>query len=305
MRSPVFKMSKMSTGQQNPCRTTSCGGKTHNRKQQHRPTVFRSTPLTPPERCAPGVANSVIRQLRSKSRTTPIRTTPIRQAAMVPHRHTHPLDCSPFWPCGSSRTVPCAKHASDERQATALNAAQRALRATPHGRAQSTPPTPRDLLHDPIYEAPFAAVPPTANSQLPTPNSQPPPPTPTLNSQPISHLSPCPPSLWYWAPLPRSRGSCLVRSHTMDSLGNLTNVVSGYDTGYIAGCKTMVPFLKVYGKFENGEWMLPTGTDSLLTSILSIGTCLGALLGSTVGDRIGRRWGIIFYIGRPFSLGCS
>jgi SP family sugar:H+ symporter-like MFS transporter len=54
----------------------------------------------------------------------------------------------------------------------------------------------------------------------------------------------------------------------------------------------------VFGDLQpNGSYLLSTQTDSLITSILSAGTCIGALCGSLVGDSVGRRWGIIIYIG--------
>lgn len=59
----------------------------------------------------------------------------------------------------------------------------------------------------------------------------------------------------------------------------------------------MGPFIETFGKLEHGEWVLPTATSSLVTSILSVGTLFGALFASTIADRFGRRWGIIIYVG--------
>lgn len=59
----------------------------------------------------------------------------------------------------------------------------------------------------------------------------------------------------------------------------------------------METFIRTFGVLQpDGTYILSSGRDSLITSILSVGTCLGALCGSMVGDRIGRRFGIVFYI---------
>ncbi|BEJ17485.1 hypothetical protein CspHIS471_0608860 [Cutaneotrichosporon sp. HIS471] len=79
----------------------------------------------------------------------------------------------------------------------------------------------------------------------------------------------------------------------------------GYDTGYIAGCKEMQSFLRVYGDLQaDGTFKLSTGTDSLITSILSAGTFVGALAASTIGDWLGRRLGIAIYVA-VFSVGVA
>ncbi|GMK57698.1 hypothetical protein CspeluHIS016_0405320 [Cutaneotrichosporon spelunceum] len=79
----------------------------------------------------------------------------------------------------------------------------------------------------------------------------------------------------------------------------------GYDTGYIAGCKEMKAFLRVYGDLQaDRTYKLSTGTDSLITSILSAGTFVGALAASTIGDRVGRRLGIALYVA-VFSVGVA
>ncbi|KAH9817278.1 hypothetical protein DFH28DRAFT_1124679 [Melampsora americana] len=47
----------------------------------------------------------------------------------------------------------------------------------------------------------------------------------------------------------------------------------------------------------DGEYMITTGQDSLVTSVLSIGTFVGALLAYPIGDRYGRRIGIVLACG--------
>lgn len=68
----------------------------------------------------------------------------------------------------------------------------------------------------------------------------------------------------------------------------------GYDTGYISGTKEMGYWLKLFGEQDQtGKYVLSTSNDSLVTSILSVGTFTGALLAYPFGDRLGRRWGVI------------
>ncbi len=85
----------------------------------------------------------------------------------------------------------------------------------------------------------------------------------------------------------------------------VVDISFGYDTGYIAGCKEMESFLGVYGDLQaDGTYKLSTGTDSLITSILSAGTFIGALAASTIGDWLGRRLGIAIYV-LVFSAGVA
>ncbi|GAA5971626.1 hypothetical protein JCM8115_005885 [Rhodotorula mucilaginosa] len=87
----------------------------------------------------------------------------------------------------------------------------------------------------------------------------------------------------------------------------------GYDTGNISGVKEMPYFLQHFGDVDpsspNG-YSLPTGRDSLITSILSAGTFVGALCAYPVGDFLGRRYGIMvflvfFCIGVGLQTGCT
>lgn len=71
------------------------------------------------------------------------------------------------------------------------------------------------------------------------------------------------------------------------------------DSGYISGCKEMPYFIQTFGTLQSdGSYILTSGTNSLITSILSAGTFVGALSGSLVGDGLGRRWGLVFYMSR-------
>ncbi|KAH9472019.1 hypothetical protein Pst134EA_002648 [Puccinia striiformis f. sp. tritici] len=68
----------------------------------------------------------------------------------------------------------------------------------------------------------------------------------------------------------------------------------GYDTGYIAGVKAMPFWLRSAGQLgSDGKYSITTSQDSLVTSILSVGTFVGALLAYPIGDRYGRRIGIM------------
>lgn len=79
----------------------------------------------------------------------------------------------------------------------------------------------------------------------------------------------------------------------------------GYDTGYISGVKAMPFWLRSAGQLgPDGEYMITTGQDSLVTSILSIGTFVGALLAYPIGDKYGRRIGIVLACG-IFSIGVA
>lgn len=79
----------------------------------------------------------------------------------------------------------------------------------------------------------------------------------------------------------------------------------GYDTGYISGTKEMPFWLETFGEPNgSGGFTLSTANDSLVTSILSVGTFCGALLAYPFGDILGRRWGVIASCG-VFCIGVA
>jgi len=62
-----------------------------------------------------------------------------------------------------------------------------------------------------------------------------------------------------------------------------------YDTGVINGIQAMENWLCTVGK----NCSITTFQQSLVVSVLSIGTFIGALLGAPVADILGRKWGIV------------
>ncbi|KAK7512460.1 glucose transporter-like protein [Phyllosticta citriasiana] len=68
-------------------------------------------------------------------------------------------------------------------------------------------------------------------------------------------------------------------------------VLYGYDTGTISGILAMKYWLKLFSTQADGT--LTAGEDSLIVSILSVGTFLGALTASPCADILGRRMGLM------------
>ncbi|KNZ48329.1 hypothetical protein VP01_574g9 [Puccinia sorghi] len=74
---------------------------------------------------------------------------------------------------------------------------------------------------------------------------------------------------------------------------------------YIAGVKAMPFWLRSAGQLgSDGKYHITTSQDSLVTSILSVGTFVGALLAYPIGDRFGRRVGIMIACA-IFSIGVA
>ncbi|GAA6017582.1 hypothetical protein JCM11491_005291 [Sporobolomyces phaffii] len=84
---------------------------------------------------------------------------------------------------------------------------------------------------------------------------------------------------------------------TMAAFAAFGGFLYGYDTGYISGVKEMPGWLEIFGELQpNGNYEISSGTNSLVTSILSAGTFVGALLAAPIGDFLGRRLGVIAYL---------
>lgn len=83
-------------------------------------------------------------------------------------------------------------------------------------------------------------------------------------------------------------------------------VLFGYDTGTISGILQMPVWLELFSNGhlnEAGEPEISSSDESLIVSILSLGTFLGALTAAPVADFFGRRWGLILSTGIVFNLG--
>lgn len=78
-------------------------------------------------------------------------------------------------------------------------------------------------------------------------------------------------------------------------------ILFGYDTGTISGILAMDYWVREFAEDESGE--ITASEESLIVSILSLGTFIGALLAAPVADRLGRRIGLIFSAGFVFNLG--
>ncbi|CCA68995.1 probable monosaccharide transporter [Serendipita indica DSM 11827] len=73
-------------------------------------------------------------------------------------------------------------------------------------------------------------------------------------------------------------------------------ILFGYDTGVISGVKEMKFWLQTFGYPKNdgsGDYTISTPDESLIVSILSLGTFFGALLAAPMGDFLGRRFGVV------------
>ncbi|GAA5873086.1 hypothetical protein JCM16303_006934 [Sporobolomyces ruberrimus] len=92
---------------------------------------------------------------------------------------------------------------------------------------------------------------------------------------------------------------------TMAAFAAFGGFLYGYDTGYISGVKEMDGWLEIFGDLQpDGRYRISSGTNSLVTSILSAGTFVGALLAAPIGEFLGRRMGVIAYLA-VFCLGVA
>ncbi|KAI0508555.1 general substrate transporter [Xylaria bambusicola] len=106
-----------------------------------------------------------------------------------------------------------------------------------------------------------------------------------------------------------------LKAYLICAFAAFGGIFFGYDTGWMGGVLAMPYFIRLYTglpyDFDVGapigidpkEFIIPTPTASLFTSILSLGTFLGALVGGDIADFIGRRPTIIGGC-IVFSVGC-
>ncbi|PCH36914.1 sugar transporter [Wolfiporia cocos MD-104 SS10] len=79
--------------------------------------------------------------------------------------------------------------------------------------------------------------------------------------------------------------------------------IFGYDMGVISGCLIMPDFAARFGQVDaNGTPYLSSSRQSMITSLLSVGTTVGAIAQAFTSDRFGRRgsiliWSAVFTIG--------
>ena len=80
----------------------------------------------------------------------------------------------------------------------------------------------------------------------------------------------------------------------------------GYDTGTISGIIAMPFWVRGFGNgYRNaeGELAINPNDESLIVSILSLGTFLGALSAAPAADMLGRKWGLVSSTALVFNLG--
>ncbi|KLO17936.1 general substrate transporter [Schizopora paradoxa] len=83
----------------------------------------------------------------------------------------------------------------------------------------------------------------------------------------------------------------LMVSNVLSMFAAFGGILYGYDTGVINGVQAMHDWLCTFG--NSTTCTITTLQQSLVVSVLSIGTFLGALLGAPVADIIGRKWGVV------------
>ncbi|GAW18844.1 hypothetical protein ANO14919_083260 [Xylariales sp. No.14919] len=96
-----------------------------------------------------------------------------------------------------------------------------------------------------------------------------------------------------------------IKAYLICAFAAFGGIFFGYDTGWMGGVLAMPYFIQLYTGLEynfdtkmpvsvdSADFIIPSSTASLFTSILSLGTFLGALVGGDIADFIGRRPTII------------
>ncbi|KAI0967603.1 general substrate transporter [Xylaria arbuscula] len=106
-----------------------------------------------------------------------------------------------------------------------------------------------------------------------------------------------------------------IKAYLICAFAAFGGIFFGYDTGWMGGVLATPYFIYLYTgyKYDFGaaapigvsktDFIIPSSTSSLFTSILSLGTFLGALVGGDIADFIGRRPTIIggCFV---FAIGC-
>lgn len=106
-----------------------------------------------------------------------------------------------------------------------------------------------------------------------------------------------------------------VKAYLICAFAAFGGIFFGYDTGWMGGVLAMPYFINQYThlpypdpssptyKTDKTNFHLPASNQSLLTSILSLGTFCGALIAGDCADFTGRRTTIIAGCG-IFTIGC-
>lgn len=106
-----------------------------------------------------------------------------------------------------------------------------------------------------------------------------------------------------------------LKAYMICAFAAFGGIFFGYDTGWMGGVLAMPYFINQYTglpypdpkspnyKIDKAAFALPASNQSLLTSILSLGTFLGALMAGDCADFTGRRTTIIVGCG-IFTVGC-
>ncbi|KAI0411986.1 general substrate transporter [Xylaria grammica] len=96
-----------------------------------------------------------------------------------------------------------------------------------------------------------------------------------------------------------------IKAYLICAFAAFGGIFFGYDTGWMGGVLAMPYFIQLYTGLEynfdtkmpvsvdSADFIIPSSTASLFTSILSLGTFLGALVGGDIADFVGRRPTII------------
>lgn len=82
------------------------------------------------------------------------------------------------------------------------------------------------------------------------------------------------------------------KAYLMCAFASFGGIFFGYDSGYINGVNGAKIFIEAVEGIGAEE--LSESNQSLITSILSVGTFFGALIAGDVADWIGRKWTVIF-----------
>ena len=85
-----------------------------------------------------------------------------------------------------------------------------------------------------------------------------------------------------------------LTSTLISTFATFIGFLVGFDIGTIGGVIAMPAFQQTFGQIQsNGEYTLPASIQSLILSVLYVGTFCGAILAYPCGDFIGRRWALI------------